>query len=68
MNHSKQDRTERGIDEFPMDYCFPGDEFGFRLAILVLVEKYSGMKAFGCGAKERIDRELRSETAHCVDR
>ena len=28
-----------------MDYCFPGDEFGFKLAILVVVEKYTGMKA-----------------------
>ena len=45
MNHSKQDRTEQGIDEFYLHYCFPGDEFGFKLAILVLVEKYRGMKA-----------------------
>ena len=28
-----------------MDYCFPGDEFGFKLTILVVVERYSGMKA-----------------------
>ena len=45
MNHSKQDRIEQGIDEFHLGYSFPGDEFGFKLVILVLVEKYSGMKA-----------------------
>ena len=35
---------KRGLDEFPLDYSFPGDEFGHRLTILVGVEKYSGMK------------------------
>ena len=45
MNHMKSEKEERGIDEFHMDYCFPGDEFGFKLTILVVVERYSGMKA-----------------------
>ena len=45
MNHTRTDKEERGIDEFHLDYCFPGDEFGFKLTILVAVEKYSGMKA-----------------------
>ena len=45
MNHSKNDRDVRGLDGFHVDYCFPGDEFGHRLTILVDVERYSGMKA-----------------------
>ena len=45
MNNTKTDKEERGIDEFHLDYCFPGDEFGLKLTILVAVEKYSGMKA-----------------------
>ena len=44
-NHTKKDRDVRGLDEFHVDYCFPGDEFGHRLSVLVAVEKYSGMKA-----------------------
>ena len=44
MNHQRQPRVERGLDEFHVDYCFPGDDFGFKLTILVCVEKYSGMK------------------------
>ena len=44
MNHQKQPRVERGLDEFHIDYCFPGDNFGFKLTILVCVEKYTGMK------------------------
>ena len=31
MNHSRQPREERGLDEFHLDYWFPGDEFGHRL-------------------------------------
>ena len=40
-NHGRQDRSESGLDEFHMDYCFPGDGFGFKLTILVVVEKCS---------------------------
>ena len=45
MNHTRVNTDERGLDEFHMDYCFPGDEFGFKLVILVVVERYTGMKA-----------------------
>ena len=45
MSHRKDDDDgNRGIDEFHFDYCFPGDEFGFRLTVLVGVERYTGMK------------------------
>ena len=44
MHHRRQPHTERGVDEFHLDYCFPGDEFGFKLTVLVGVERYTGMK------------------------
>ena len=43
-DHRRQPHTERGVDEFHLDYCFLGDEMGFKLTILVGVERYSGMK------------------------
>ena len=43
-DHRRQPRTEHGVDEFHLDYCFPGDEMGHKLTILVGVERYSGMK------------------------
>ena len=45
MDHSKVKKEEHELDEFHLDYCFPGDEFGYKLAILVAVERGSGMKA-----------------------
>ena len=31
------------MNEFSFDYCFPGDEFGFKLTVLVGRERTSGM-------------------------
>ena len=45
MDHRKTEKGEQELDEFSMDYCFPGDEFGFQLAVLVVVERGTGMKA-----------------------
>ena len=42
--HRQQPYAERGVDEFHLDYCLPGDEMGHKLTILVGVERYSGMK------------------------
>ena len=44
-DHRRQleDHVE-GIPEYHLDYCFPGDELGQRLTILVAVERYSRMK------------------------
>ena len=44
MGHRKQSREVKGLAEYHFDYCFPGNELGFKLSILVAVEKYSGMK------------------------
>ena len=43
-DHRRQGKEERGVDEFHMDYCFPGDGLGFKLTVLVVVERYSSMK------------------------
>ena len=44
-DHRRQleDHVE-GIPEYHLDYCFPGDELGQRLTILVAVERCSRMK------------------------
>jgi hypothetical protein len=43
LDHRKCVREERGLPEFSFDYCFPGDDFGYRLTILVGRERTSGM-------------------------
>jgi hypothetical protein len=30
---------EQGVPEYHVDYCFPGDETGQRMTILVVVER-----------------------------
>ena len=40
MGHMKSER-ERGLVEYSWDYCFPGDEFGFKWALLVGKERSS---------------------------
>ena len=43
-DHRRQPHAERGVDEFHLDYCFPGDEMGHKLTLLVRLERCSGMK------------------------
>ena len=43
LDHRKGLEEERGLSEFSFDYCFPGDEFGFKLTILVGKERSTGM-------------------------
>ena len=43
LDHRKAVEEERGLSEYSCDYCFPGDEFGFKHTILVGREKTSGM-------------------------
>ena len=33
LDHRKAVGEERGISEYAFDYCFPGDELGFKLVI-----------------------------------
>ena len=30
MHHTQQPKVEPGVDEFHLDYCFPGNELGFK--------------------------------------
>ena len=43
LDHRKDVRGDRGLPEFSFDYCFPGDEFGFKLTVLVGKERTTGM-------------------------
>lgn len=44
MDHCDASQRFREHLEYCFDYCFPGDEFGFRLTVVVGVERISGMK------------------------
>ena len=43
-DHRKVVDQERDISEYSFDSCFPGDELGHQLAILVGKERVSGMR------------------------
>ena len=45
-DHTKKgEEATKGIPEYHMDYCFPGDEHGERLTVLVIIERYTKMQA-----------------------
>ena len=45
MDHTRKDSQEKeGISEYHMDYCFPGDEQGNKVTVLVVIEKHTKMK------------------------
>ena len=43
LDHRKEVTEERGLSEYSFDYCFPGNEFGFKLTVLVGRERERGM-------------------------
>ena len=43
LDHRKAVDEERGVSEYAFDYCFPGDEFGYKLVVLAGREKITGM-------------------------
>jgi hypothetical protein len=43
LDHRRAVGGERNIPEFSFDYCFPGDELGYKLTVLVGREKGTGM-------------------------
>ena len=43
LDHRRAVDGERRLGEYRFDYCFPGDEFGFKLTVLVVKEKVGGM-------------------------
>ena len=45
MDHERQKNDgEQNVSEYHLDYCFPVDENGRKLTILVIVEKFTKMK------------------------
>ena len=52
MNHFKDKAKERKFPEYSWDYCFPGDELGFRWTVLVGKERHQELDG-SCGANER---------------
>jgi len=42
LDHRKSLEEERGLAEYSFDYCFPGDERGNRITILVGRERVTG--------------------------
>ena len=40
LDHNPSDR-DRKVSEYSFDYCFPGDEFGYKLTVLVGKERLS---------------------------
>ena len=52
--HFKDRKKERKYPEYSWDYCFPGDEFGYKWTILVGKERMSGaVMATAVPAKRR---------------
>ena len=43
LDHRRAVEEERGVSEYAFDYCFPGDELGFKLVVLSGREKVTGM-------------------------
>ena len=43
LDHRKAVGDDREISEYGFDYCFPGDELGFKLTVLAGREKLTGM-------------------------
>ena len=44
MDHRSAVDRERGLSEYCFDYCFPGDELGYKWSVLVGRERNSGMQ------------------------
>ena len=42
LDHRKATEQERGLSEYSFDYCFPGDELGCKLTVLVGRERVTG--------------------------
>ena len=43
LDHRKSIDEPKGLSEYSFDYCFPGDELGHKLTVLVGKEKTTGM-------------------------
>ena len=41
-DHRREVRKEGGLSKYSFEYCFPGDEFGYKLTVLVGRERVTG--------------------------
>ena len=39
MPHKSDSGKDRGLPEYSIDYCFPGDELGFKWTVMVMKER-----------------------------
>ena len=64
LDHRKDAGESRGLAEYSFDYCFPGDEFGFKLTVLSGKERVTGMHfasavpTKGASGKFAVDKAL----------
>ena len=64
LDHRGAVDKERKLSEYCFDYCFPGDEFGYKLTVLVGTERLTGMKfatavpTKGSSGKFAVDKAL----------
>ena len=64
LDHRKDAGESRGLAEYSFDYCFPGDEFGFKLTVLCGKERVTGMSfatavpTKGASGKFAVDKAL----------
>ena len=64
LDHRKDAGVSRGLAEYSFDYCFPGDEFGFKLTVLSGKERVTGMHfatavpTKGASGKFAVDKAL----------
>ena len=64
LDHRGEVDEERKLSESCFEYCFPGNEFGYKMTVLVGVERLTGMKfatsvpTKGSSGKFAVDRAL----------
>ena len=64
LDHRGAVDKEMKLSEYCFDYCFPGDEFGYKLTVLVGTERLTGMKfatavpTKGSSGKFAVDKAL----------
>ena len=64
----RSEGAEGGLPEFHLDYCFPGDAMGFKLSILVGVERDTGAKvSIVVPAKGTTGKYAASEVVHFLN-
>ena len=64
----RSEGVEGDLPEFRLDYCFPGDAMGFKLSILVGVERDTGAKvSIVVPAKGTTGKYAASEVVHFLN-